>query len=181
MREAKPKTRDEITLFLGGGWFPRFSCCQRRRSLCSPSWTALKERAAASVVKARSPHRSSCRRHATQRRPSTEIRLGVNFALPAHGPSPTTFFVLREAFSSKRDPPEATEWSQYKPHPCLTRGACTDKGEAGSRACASDGESRLRDSGEKAVSAKGENVKKISAGPSGSRPPLRQLQRRAPR
>ena len=127
MREAKPKTRDEITLFLGGGWFPRFSCCQRRRSLCSPSWTALKERAAASVVKARSPHRSSCRRHATQRRPSTEIRLGVNFALPAHGPSPTTFFVLREAFSSKRDPPEATEWSQYKPHPCLTRGACTDK------------------------------------------------------
>jgi hypothetical protein len=127
VREAKPKTRDEITLFLGGGWFPRFSCCQRRRSLCSPSWTALKERAAASVVKARSPHRSSCRRHATQRRPSTEIRLGVNFALPAHGPSPTTFFVLREAFSSKRDPPEATEWSQYKPHPCLTRGACTDK------------------------------------------------------
>ena len=133
MREAKPKTRDEITLFLGGGWFPRFSCCQRRRSLCSPSWTALKERAAASVVKARSPHRSSCRRHATQRRPSTEIRLGVNFALPAHGPSPTTFFVLREAFSSKRDPPEATEWSQYKPHPCLTRGACTDKERSGTR------------------------------------------------
>lgn len=76
MRLAESTIPDEITL-VGGGWFPVFSCSQRR-SFISSSWTALKERVAPTLFKARSPHRSSCRRYACkERRPSTEIRLDL--------------------------------------------------------------------------------------------------------
>jgi hypothetical protein len=80
------------------------------------------------MFKARSPHRSSCRRRArNERRPSTEIRLGVDSALGAREMSPT-FFVLGKAFASERAPPErCQEASVDTPHLRLTRGAFTDK------------------------------------------------------
>ena len=105
VRLAKPKGSDEVEQLPGSGRLPYGSRCHRRRSPSS-SWTALKDRAAASVFKARSPHRSSCRRRAcNERRPSTEIRLGVDSALGACETSPT-FSVLRLAFASERAPPE---------------------------------------------------------------------------
>src|SRR5215204_2811232 len=81
------------------------------------------------MFKARSPHRSSCSRRARkERRPSTEIRLGVDSALGARKTS-STFFVLGKAFASERAPPErCQEESVGIPHPRLTRGAFTDKG-----------------------------------------------------
>src|SRR5215204_3553355 len=80
------------------------------------------------MFKARSPHRSSCSRRARkERRPSTEIRLGVDSALGARKTS-STFFVLGKAFASERAPPErCQEESVGIPHPRLTRGAFTDK------------------------------------------------------
>jgi hypothetical protein len=127
VRLAKPEGSDEVEQLPGSGRLLYGSRCHRRRSP-SWSWTALKDRAAASIFKARSPHRSSCSRRARkERRPSTEIRLGVDSALGARELSPT-FFVLGKAFASERAPPErCQEESVGIPHPRLTRGAFTDK------------------------------------------------------
>jgi hypothetical protein len=128
VRLAKPEGSDEVEQLPGSGRLLYGSRCHRRGSPSS-SWTALKDRAAASMFKARiSPHRSSCRRRARkERRPSTEIRLGVDSALGAREISPT-FFVLGKAFASERAPPETCqEESLDIPHPRLTRGAFTDK------------------------------------------------------
>jgi hypothetical protein len=122
VRGAESTLGDEITL-VGGGLFPVFFCCQRR-SYTSSSWIALKERAAALLFKARSPHRSSCHRRATERRPSTEIRLELYSAQLAYDPLPT-FFEQRLRFAKERDPPRVFQARNYKPVPAiLMRGAC---------------------------------------------------------
>jgi hypothetical protein len=100
---AKPNRSDEVERLPGSGRLRPTSCCRQERSTF-PSRTALKERAAASVFEGRSPHRSSCRRHPEReiagRRPSTEIRLGVDSALGESEPSLLFLFVLRAAVSS---------------------------------------------------------------------------------
>jgi hypothetical protein len=126
---AKPNRSDEVEHLPGSGRLPKDPCCHlRRRHLCELD-SVEKERAAASTSKTRSPHRPSCSRHVRkQRRPSTEMRLGVNFALQRHGPSLLGFFVPRSRFASGRDPPDAHRVPGYKPCLRLTRGAFSDKG-----------------------------------------------------
>jgi hypothetical protein len=103
---AKPKGRDEIEKLPGSGQLPADPCCHRRRHLCELD-SVEKERAAASTSKTRAPHRSSCSRHVRkERRPSTEIRLGVHAALQRHESS-LAFFVPRSHLASGRDPPGA--------------------------------------------------------------------------
>ena len=129
MHLAKPNRSDEVEHLPGSGRLPKDPCCHlRRRHLCELD-SVEKERAAASTSKTRSPHRPSCSRHVRkQRRPSTEMRLGVNFALQRHGPSLLGFFVPRSRFASGRDPPDAHRVPGYKPCLRLTRGAFSDKG-----------------------------------------------------
>src|SRR5215203_6131592 len=123
---AEPKTYDELERLAGSGRLLGAPCCHRGR--VSSSWAASKERAAASVLEARTPHRSSCRRHASckEGRPSTEIRLGVHPQLIALELSPA--FLPQPAFVGERDPPPEGRMDKYKPHPRLTRGSFTDKG-----------------------------------------------------
>jgi len=122
---AEPKTYDELERLAGSGRLLGAPCCHRGSA--SSSWAALKERAAASVFEGRTPHRSSCRRHAEEeRRPSTEIRPGVYLPLIAYEPSPA--FLPQPAFVGERDPPTEDWMEKYKPHPRLTRGSFTDKG-----------------------------------------------------
>jgi hypothetical protein len=108
MRSAKPKDSDEVEHLPGSGRLPAEPRCHWRRFL-SELDSPKKERAAASEFKTRSPHRSSCSRHAVRRRPSTEIRLGVNFALQRHGSS-LAFCVPRSRWWSGRDPPRSTAY-----------------------------------------------------------------------
>src|SRR5215207_9064936 len=116
---AEPKTYDELERLAGSGRLLGAPCCHRGSA--SSSWAALKERAAASVFEGRTPHRSSCRRHAEEeRRPSTEIRPGVYVPLIAYEPSPA--FLPQPAFAGERDPPTEDWMEKYKPHPRLTRG-----------------------------------------------------------
>src|SRR5215218_11319119 len=123
---AEPKTYDELERLAGSGRLLGAPCCHRGSA--SSSWAALKERAAASVFEGRTPHRSSCRRHAEEeRRPSTEIRPGVYLPLIAYEPSPA--FLPQPAFVGERDPPTEDWMEKYKPHPRLTRGSFTDKGD----------------------------------------------------
>src|SRR5215218_9280450 len=123
---AEPKTYDELERLAGSGRLLGAPCCHRGSA--SSSWAALKERAAASVFEGRTPHRSSCRRHAEEeRRPSTEIRPGVYLPLIAYEPS--TAFLPQPAFVGERDPPTEDWMEKYKPHPRLTRGSFTDKGD----------------------------------------------------
>ena len=105
MHLAKPKDSDEVEHLAGSGRLLKDPCCHRRRHLCELD-SVKKERAAASVFRRRSPHRSSCSRHAKERRPSTEIRLGVDSALQRHESS-QAFFVPRSHLESGRDPPGA--------------------------------------------------------------------------
>jgi hypothetical protein len=126
MRGAESKERDEVEQLLGSGRLAAGPCCHRRRHHSEPD-SVKKERAAASVFETRSPHRSSCSRHAVRRRPSTEIRLGVNVALQTHE-STLAFFVPRSHFGSVRDPPGAHGIPRYKPYSRLTRGTFSDKG-----------------------------------------------------
>lgn len=114
---AESKTYDELQRLAGSGQLPKAPCCHRGR-FSSPIWTASKERAAAfSVFGGRTPHRSSCRRHAEEeRRPSTEIRLGVN--LPLIACESSLALLYQPAFVGERDPPmEGLIEKKYKPHP----------------------------------------------------------------
>jgi hypothetical protein len=128
VRLAQPKGSDEVERPPGSGRLLKGPCCHRRRFV-SELDSLEKERAAASVFKTRAPHRSSCRRHARKerRRPSTEIRLGVNSALQTHGPL-LVFLVVRSRFASGRDPPRTPWIRSYTPHSRLTRGTFSDKG-----------------------------------------------------
>src|SRR5215217_1403749 len=126
---AEPKTHDELERVLGSGRLPGAPCCHRER-FSSPSWTASKERAAASVLEGRTPHRSSCswraKGHTQKRRPSTEIRLGVHLPLIAREPS--LDFVWQPTLARERDPPTEGRMEKYKPRLRLTRGSFTDMG-----------------------------------------------------
>jgi len=127
VRGAKSEGHDELEQLPGSGRLPKEPCCHRRKFL-SELGSVKKERAAASVFQTRASHRPSCSRHVRkERRPSTEIRLGVNFALQTQGPS-LAFFVPRSRFASGRDPPDAHGIPGYKPYSRLTRGAFSDKG-----------------------------------------------------
>ena len=109
MRLAKPEGSDEVEHSYRGAAGSCTVPAATEEGSPSWSWTALKDRAAASMFKARSPHRSSCRRRARKEcRPSTEIRLGVDSALGGREISPT-FFVMRKAFASERAPPETCQ------------------------------------------------------------------------
>jgi hypothetical protein len=103
VRCAQPKDNDE--LLEGSGRLPTVPC-YRRRVFVSKLGSHEKERAAASMFKARTPHRSSCSRHAEERGPSTEIRQGGGNPLRTDGPL-LAFFVPRSREASGRDPPEA--------------------------------------------------------------------------
>ena len=87
MRGAKSEGHDELEQLPGSGRLPKEPCCHRRKFL-SELGSVKKERAAASVFQTRASHRPSCSRHVRkERRPSTEIRLGVNYsALQTHEP-----------------------------------------------------------------------------------------------
>ena len=107
MRSAEPKDSNEVEYLLRSGRLLAEPCCHRGRYL-SELDSVKKERAAVSMFKRRSsPHRSSCSRRAEERRPSTEIRLGVNYsALQTHKPL-LAFFIRRSRFASERGPPGA--------------------------------------------------------------------------
>jgi hypothetical protein len=105
VRSAEPKDSDEVEHLLRSGRLLAEPCCHRRRYL-SELDSVKKERAAASVFKRGSSHRSSCSRRAQERRPSTEIRLGVNSALQTHKPL-LAFFIRRSRLASERGPPGA--------------------------------------------------------------------------
>jgi hypothetical protein len=123
---AEPETYDEVERLPGSGQLPGAPRCHRGR-FSSSSWAASKERAAASVLEVRTPHRSSCSRRARKRRrPSTEIRLGVHLPLLARESS--LAFVPQPPFACERDPPTERGMEKYKLHPRLTRGTFTDKG-----------------------------------------------------
>lgn len=123
---AEPETYDEVERLPGSGRLLGAPCCHRGSTSSSPA--ASKERAAASVFEGRTPHRSSCSRHVRkERRPSTEIRLGVHLQLVARESSLASFF-LQPAFVGERDPPMESRMEKYKPRPRLTRGSFTDKG-----------------------------------------------------
>ncbi len=122
---AEPETHDEVERLPGSGRLLGPPCCHQEKCF-SLSWTASKERAAASVFEGRAPHRSSCSRHARkERRPSTEIRQGVHLQ-PRVCESSLAFFP-QPALVGDRDPP-AGRMENYKPHLRLTRGSFTDKG-----------------------------------------------------
>jgi hypothetical protein len=107
VRSAQPRDSDEIEYLLGSGRLPAEPCCHRRKFV-SELDSVKKERAAASMFKRRcSPHRSLCSRRAEERRPSTEIRLGINPALQRHEPL-LAFFIRRSQFASERGPPGGT-------------------------------------------------------------------------
>jgi hypothetical protein len=104
VRLAKPEGSDEVEHSYRGAAGSCTVPAATEEGSPSWSWTALKDRAAASMFKARSPHRSSCRRRARkERRPSTEIRLGVHLQLIAHEPWPA--FLHQPAIVGERDPP----------------------------------------------------------------------------
>ncbi len=127
MRGAKPEGRDELEQLPGSGRLPKEPCCHRRKFL-SELGSVKKERAAASVFQMRAPHRSSCRRHAQQRRrPSTEIRLELNSAPQTYEPLLLACFVPRAWRANGRDPPRTHRMQRYKPHSRLTRRAFSDK------------------------------------------------------
>jgi transposase len=124
---AEPETYDELERPLGSGRLLGAPCCHRGR-FSSPSWTASKERAAASVFGGRAPHRSCSRRvrgHTHGRRSSTKIRQGVHLQLIARESS--LAFFMPSAFVGERDPP-AGLMEKHKPRSRLTRGFFTDKG-----------------------------------------------------
>jgi len=102
VRCAQPKDNDE--LLPGSGRLPTVPC-YRRRVFVSKLGSHEKERAAASMFKARTPHRSSCSRHAEERGPSTEIRQGGNPLRTDR--ALLAFFIPRSREASGRDPPEA--------------------------------------------------------------------------
>src|SRR5215207_7877378 len=125
---AEPKTYDELERLAGSGRLLGAPCCHRGR--VSSSWAASKERAAASVLEGRTPHRSSCswraKGHTQRRRPSTEIRLGVHLPLIAREPS--LDFVWQPTLARERDPPTEGRMEKYKPRLRLTRGSFTEWG-----------------------------------------------------
>jgi hypothetical protein len=124
---AKPNRSDEIEKLPGSGRLPKVPCCHRRRHLCELD-SVKKERAAASNFRKRAPHRSSCSRHVRkERRPSTEIRLGVNSALQRHESS-LAFFVPRSHLGSGRDPPGAQRDARIQTVLAFDAGAFSDKG-----------------------------------------------------
>jgi hypothetical protein len=128
VRSAESKERDEVEHLAGSGRLPKVPCCHLRRFL-SGLGSVKKERAAASMFKARVPHRSSCSRHAQQRRrPSTEIRLDLNSAPQTYEPLLLASFVPRAWRANGRDPPRTPRVQRYKPHSRLTRRAFSDKG-----------------------------------------------------
>jgi hypothetical protein len=124
------RERDEVEHLAGSGRLPKGPCCHLRRFVSGLD-SVKKERAAASMFKRRAPHRSSCSRHAQQRRrPSTEIRLDLNSAPQTHEPLPACF-VPRAWRANGRDPPRIYRMQRYKPHSRLTRLAFSDKGAEG--------------------------------------------------
>jgi hypothetical protein len=127
VRSAESKEHDaEVEHLLGSGRLPKGPCCHLR-GFVSGLDSVKKERAAASTFKRRAPHRSSCSRHAQQRRrPSTEIRLEIT-SLKTHRPL-LAFFVPQTRWCSGRDPPKTPWLRRCTPHSYLTRGAFSDKG-----------------------------------------------------
>jgi hypothetical protein len=124
--ESNRERDAEVEHLVGSGRLPKGPCCHLRRFLCSGLDSVKKERAAASTFKARAPHRSSCSRHAQQRRrPSTEIRLEIT-SLKTHRPL-LAFFIPQTRWWSGRDPPKTPWLRRCTPHSCLTRGVFSDK------------------------------------------------------
>ena len=131
MRSAESKERDEVEHLAGSGRLPKVPCCHLRRCVSGLD-SVKKERAAASMFKARVPHLSSCSRHAQQRRrPSTEIRLDLNSAPQTYEPLLLASFVPRAWRANGRHPPRTPRVQRYKPHSRLTRRAFSDKGAEG--------------------------------------------------